>query len=943
MPPLSNNPDNFWDLLEASRLVPAEVIDSFRNNGSASSEQARAALVERKLLSPWQLKVLESGESGPFYLASYLLLDQIGTGPLAGSFAARHVPSGHLTLLEFETASPQAIAATVSWQEIQQRASLVSRVHHPHLLEVFEAVSLPDYGFVANEFPSGKSLAQLLPDGKKSGSQQTARLIAQIASAVQSIHDAGTFHGNIDLNNLWLVTKNSASLRMPFWSTPATVWNAATSEPGPATDNFHLACTTIRLWTGQAISLDRGADPASAQAENLAGEKMPEPIKKMICKMLDENPAERPAAGEISQILMRASGIESFEEAEPAETLLIMRESIQRFNSGASGKPVIRPAGIEIETSPSSIRKDLPQLSGVADSKSIRTKSRKNPWPKWLAAAASFGLLTFVIFWFQPVDDTSVGLGTPTNDNNQLVQNVAIAGPDETETPVVTNPDAVIAQKVIPDDGKSLWESPTTGSRLDLAWLPPAPRMIFSIRASRLFSSEEGMRLVQAGGAGLESIIADFQSRTGLEPAEVSELLVGLYIDEDPLKYRSVFVTHLKQPALPEKLQTELSLQPAADDEEAKSEFGLFFQRNGGDVFAVIDSSGETPSISTLVFGPADLIGESVAAGGKPALDGPLSRLASMADDDRTINALFVPAALFNDAGQALVGKTWGPITSRLRTEFDETLRAGLISLHLDDESYLELMLDHSVDLRPEKALEKLDGQLAFFKTELAQKIAAVPSSPWWERVRLQMDNMIYEVYRNVRTGIENEVVVANCWLPSTAPHNLIGSSKIALSFASGIPYTATTAKPAVTISTLEQLLELPRDLEVTTNPDLGLLLQGIETEINDQYNSLPFKFRIRMEGTDLVKQGITQNQRPGNFAITAKPLSEILTEIMFRANPKKTATGPSDPLCELVWALTEDPEQPGQKMVLVTTRTAATEREITLPAEFQPVVDSGK
>jgi len=946
---LNHRPDNFLDLLEASRLVPPDVVASFRNNGTVNPGQTGAALVDQKLLSPWQLKVLESGLSGPFFLASYLLLDQITSGPLSGCFAARHVPSGHLVILEFESATNQPVAASLSLDQILQKATMVSRIRNPNFLEVFEAISLPDYAFVASELPSGKPLAQLLTEGKKSGSQQTARLIAQIASAVQAIHDAGTIHGNIDLNNIWLTGKDTASLRVPFWPAldPGNI--PGTLRTGPALDNFQLACVTVRMWTGKEIDLIPGSTPASEQAEMLLGEKVPELIRKTIGQMLGDDSADCPPAGELSQILARASGIEGMEMTPPAESLVKIRETIQRFHGSTPTTAIVEPVVVDTAIAVTGGKTEFPQLSSTTSgSVARRNKPGKKQWPKWGAAVVAFGLLALGVMYFQPNNDQAVSqIGNESSAANPADPADAFPGSGDPQIDTgnsgngAVDPDAVIAQTVVADDGKMLWESPTTGPKLDLHWLPPAPRMVFSFRMARLFSSEEGQRLIRASGAGVESAIADLTERTGLDPSEIVELLVGLYIDEDPLKYRSVVVAHLKQPAVPEKLIEALSLQPAGDD-DTKTEFGQHFRRNGQDVFAVIDPDGEAGTVPTLVFGPADLIAESVAAGGLPALDGPLARLALMADDERSINALFLPAALFNDAGQAMVGKTWGAITSRLRTEFDETLRAGLLSLNVDGDCYLELMLDHSVDLRPEKALEKLDGQLAMFKTELVHKIAATPSNPWWELVRLQMDNMIHEWYRNLRTGIENEVVVANCWLPATAPHNLIASSEIALGFASGIPSSAIADKPALTIASLDQLLAIPRDLEVTTNPDLGLLLQGIETEVNDQYRTMLFQFRIRMEGTDLVKKGITQNQRPGNFSIQGKRLSEILTEIMFRANPVKTATGPADPLCELVWAVVDDPDQAGQKMVLVTTRTAASERSIPLPADFLPPDDSG-
>ena len=128
----------------------------------------------------------------------------------------------------------------------------------------------------------------------------------------------------------------------------------------------------------------------------------------------------------------------------------------------------------------------------------------------------------------------------------------------------------------------------------------------------------------------------------------------------------------------------------------------------------------------------------------------------------------------------------------------------------------------------------------------------------------------------------------------------------------------------------------MPRNLNVTTNPDLNILLSDLHTEITDELGDLPFPFEIKLLGNDLLTEGITKNQRPGEFDMQQKTLSEILTEIMIRANPNKDITGPADPNCKLVWVVGPDPDNPDQNIILVTTRGAAATKSYELPAVFQ-------
>jgi hypothetical protein len=102
----------------------------------------------------------------------------------------------------------------------------------------------------------------------------------------------------------------------------------------------------------------------------------------------------------------------------------------------------------------------------------------------------------------------------------------------------------------------------------------------------------------------------------------------------------------------------------------------------------------------------------------------------------------------------------------------------------------------------------------------------------------------------------------------------------------------------------------------------LELLAEDIEVE-------------IILQGADLQLDGITKNQSLA-LDLRNRPAGEILLEILLRANPDRTATGPADPRQKLVYVI-----QPGQAgglgRIIVTTRTATEKREDRLPDVFLP------
>ncbi len=210
-----------------------------------------------------------------------------------------------------------------------------------------------------------------------------------------------------------------------------------------------------------------------------------------------------------------------------------------------------------------------------------------------------------------------------------------------------------------------------------------------------------------------------------------------------------------------------------------------------------------------------------------------------------------------------------------------------------------------------------------------------LPDHPYWTKVRLRFDNMVSDVYQSTRVANENGRTIVNCWLPPMAAHNLVAASELVLASTAAGSTRADITEARIP-QTVDALLRTRRSIEVTSRPDLVNFLSDLETEIRDDYPTLPFEFEIRLAGPDLLKEGITQNQRLGDIRMDGVPLSEILTEIMMQANPDKNATSPRDPRCKLVWALAPDPDQPDRRTVLVTTRSAASERGYSLPAAFQ-------
>ena len=94
----------------------------------------------------------------------------------------------------------------------------------------------------------------------------------------------------------------------------------------------------------------------------------------------------------------------------------------------------------------------------------------------------------------------------------------------------------------------------------------------------------------------------------------------------------------------------------------------------------------------------------------------------------------------------------------------------------------------------------------------------------------------------------------------------------------------------------------------------------------------------IKIIGDDLKLEGITRNQAIRDFTATNKPLSEVLTGLVMKANPDPTVKDPSEENQKLIWVLGPDPAAPENKIILITTRVSAMDpaRKYEIPQPFK-------
>jgi len=89
-------------------------------------------------------------------------------------------------------------------QAFMRQAQAAGRLHHPHIVTVFDAGLVNRIGFLALEKVDGKLLEDLLVEGYRPGFLQAADIVARVADAVEFAHSRAIPHGHLAPSRIYL-------------------------------------------------------------------------------------------------------------------------------------------------------------------------------------------------------------------------------------------------------------------------------------------------------------------------------------------------------------------------------------------------------------------------------------------------------------------------------------------------------------------------------------------------------------------------------------------------------------------------------------------------------------------------------------------------------------------------------------------------------------------
>jgi hypothetical protein len=447
---------------------------------------------------------------------------------------------------------------------------------------------------------------------------------------------------------------------------------------------------------------------------------------------------------------------------------------------------------------------------------------------------------------------------------------------------------SVAKSEVVDDDGTTLWVSPTHGPPLDLAYLPPGVEIVLALRPQALLAKPEAGKIVAALGPVGAAAIERVERVAGTKLDGIERLLVAWRISRDA-KFVATLVVTTKSP-----------LAAAPDAFQPPREHGR-----------------------VTVFAPAAALAEIRELDGRePPLTRDLERVLSHTDALRDATVVLRPQALLDDAHRGLRGE-FAPLRRPLERFLGSNVAAASLSLNWDENFFVELVAVPTLDSSPDEMSAELAKRIHELPNRVEDYLVGIDLTTYAKRVVARLPEMLRKLESYTRCGTEGDVVIGRCYLPAVAGHNLLIGAELALAEGEGRGTRSdvrTGVRPVAeaTSSTSERMQK---------KTSLRFAREELEAALDMLGHDLGVKIFIR--GPDLQADGITRNQLFG-IDMSDRTGEEILVEMLRRANPDKTATGPADPRQKLVYVV-------GPDGILITTRAKVAERGERLPAVFSP------
>jgi hypothetical protein len=481
------------------------------------------------------------------------------------------------------------------------------------------------------------------------------------------------------------------------------------------------------------------------------------------------------------------------------------------------------------------------------------------------------------------------------------------------------------------EDDRLLWAAPDRQGAAPLTLLPPGPAMLVAWRPESLLEEETGGKVLAALSPELQEGLDALQRRLGLPWDRVARVTLALR-DGDQGIPRCTLAVDLRQPTPAEEL-SELWQAERAQTAEGT----VVYMPDDPDAEVYLVETNEAEQVVRFAVVDVETVQEIAEMEGGPIpLPRQLNELWRDLGGGADLAILGTPNFLFAD-GRAMLRDYASESVSTLKQFLIPDVAGYAVRMDFDEAWFTEVKLAPGGGTSPATLKEALDGRIAGLPQLAESFLIRSTPHPSWKPLAIRLPAMMRAVEESLRSGIVDGKVIANSYLPGRAAPNVLLGGWLALNTPAGTaPTPPTSAQPAAAaLTSMDQLLAHPLSISFGQE-SLEMAGEAIREQFNADLPPGSMPLEIVLLGGDLQLDGITQNQQIRDFNHRDTPLSEVLDDLVQRANPDRTVTALNQPNQALVWVVGTDPERADREAILITTRSQAEKKNYTLPPQFR-------
>lgn len=196
----------FLDRLSKSGILSEgelnDVSATINVDRDADARRFAQELVEKRMLTDWQTRVLCGSEDGELGIGDFVILEHIGDGGMGRVYKARNRETGKVVALKL--LNPQSASDESAVRRFKREIETASRLNHPNIVATLGSGEQDGHQYLVMEFVDGHDLASLVRNNEQLPVQTAVDCVTRAAKGLIYSHDEQVIHRDIKPSNLLL-------------------------------------------------------------------------------------------------------------------------------------------------------------------------------------------------------------------------------------------------------------------------------------------------------------------------------------------------------------------------------------------------------------------------------------------------------------------------------------------------------------------------------------------------------------------------------------------------------------------------------------------------------------------------------------------------------------------------------------------------------------------